>query len=146
MWYVSGRVQLYQWTNLKLYLFCFDYIESSETYRCVLEGAGVGFYWFPVEEETGIPGKNYRPWIGSHGSAGYRKKVREKSRECHNHKPQPFPDTKRKRKQTKPNKRKSNKRTKNTKISSLFPKRDNRTATRTEKNENKITQITKGKT
>ena len=29
-------------------------------------------------------------------------KVREKSRECHNHKPQPFPDTKRKRKQTKP--------------------------------------------
>ena len=25
-------------------------------------------------------------------------KVREKSRECHNHKPQPFPDTKRKRK------------------------------------------------
>ena len=29
------------------------------------------------------------------------KKVREKSRECHNHKPQPFPDTKRKRQQTK---------------------------------------------
>ena len=28
------------------------------------------------------------------------KKVREKSRECHNHKLQPFPDTKRKRKQT----------------------------------------------
>ena len=27
-----------------------------------------------------------------------KKKVREKSRECHNHKPQPFPDTKRKRK------------------------------------------------
>ena len=25
-----------------------------------------------------------------------KKKVREKSRECHNHKPQPFPDTKRK--------------------------------------------------
>ena len=24
------------------------------------------------------------------------KQVREKSRECHNHKPQPFPDTKRK--------------------------------------------------
>ena len=37
------------------------------------------------------------------------KRVREKSRECLNHKPQPFPDTKRKRKQTKPNKRKSNK-------------------------------------
>ena len=58
-----------------------------------------------------------------------QKKVREKSRECHNHKPQPFPDikTKRKqtkpnRKQTKPNKRKSNKRTKSTKISFHFPK------------------------
>ena len=36
------------------------------------------------------------------------KRVREKSRECHNHKPQPIPDTKWKRKQTKPNKRKSN--------------------------------------
>ena len=48
-----------------------------------------------------------------------KKKVREKSRDCHDHKPQPFPDTKRKRKQTKPNKRKSNKRTKSTKISKL---------------------------
>ena len=46
-------------------------------------------------------------------------RVREKSSECHNHKPQPFPDTKWKRKQTKPNKRKSNIRTKSTKISSL---------------------------
>ena len=52
-----------------------------------------------------------------------KKKVREKSRECHNHKPQPFPDPKRKRKPTNPNKHKSNKRTKSTKISSLFPKR-----------------------
>ena len=60
-------------------------------------------------------------------------KVREKSRECHNHKPQPFPDTKRKRKPTNPNKHKSNKRMKNTKISSLFPKRGNRNAKRTEK-------------
>ena len=66
------------------------------------------------------------------------KKVREKSRECHNHKPQPFPVTKRKRKQTKPNK--SNKRTKRTKISSLFPKRGNRNAKRTEKHKNKIIQ------
>ena len=62
-----------------------------------------------------------------------KKKVREKSRECHNHKPQPFPDTKRKRKPTNPNKRKSNKRTKSTNISSLFPKRVNRNAERTEK-------------
>ena len=61
-----------------------------------------------------------------------KKKVREKSRECHNHKPQPFPDPKRKRKPTNPNKHKSNKRTKSTKISSLFPKRGNRDAKRTE--------------
>ena len=39
-----------------------------------------------------------------------KKKVREKSRECHSHKLQPFPDTKKKRKQTKPNKCKSNSR------------------------------------
>ena len=68
------------------------------------------------------------------------KKVREKSRECQNHKPQPFRDTKRKRKPIKPNKYKSNKRTKSTKISSLFPKRGNRNAKRTDKRKNKITQ------
>ena len=69
-----------------------------------------------------------------------KKGVREKSKECYNHKPQPFPATKRKRKQTKQNKRKSNKRTKSTKISSLFPKRGNRNTKRTEKHKNKITQ------
>ena len=69
-----------------------------------------------------------------------KKGVREKSRECHNHKPQPFPDIKRKRKQTRLNKRKSNKRTKSTKISSLFPKRGNRKAKRTEKHKNTIRQ------
>ena len=51
-----------------------------------------------------------------------------------------FPDTKRKRKQTKPNNRKSNKRTKRTKISSLFPKRGNRNAKRAETHKNTITQ------
>ena len=50
-----------------------------------------------------------------------KKKDKRKSRECHNHKPQPFPDPKRKRKRTNPNKHKPNKRTKSTKISSLFP-------------------------
>ena len=69
-----------------------------------------------------------------------KKKVREKSRECHNHKPQPFPDTKRKRKPTNPNRHKSIKRTKSTKISSLFPKRGNRNAKRTEKHKSKMTQ------
>ena len=63
----------------------------------------------------------------------WSKKVREKSRECHNHKPQPFPDPKRKRKPTNLNKHKPNKRTKSTKISSLFPKRGNRNTKRTEK-------------
>ena len=67
------------------------------------------------------------------------KKVREKSRECHNHKPQPFPDPKRKRKPTNPNKHKSNKCTKSTKISSLFPKRGNRSTKRTEKHKYKMT-------
>ena len=72
--------------------------------------------------------------------ANKNKKVREKSREYHNHKPQPFPDTKRKRKPIKPNKHISEKRTKSTKISSLFPKRGNRNAKRTETHKNKITQ------
>ena len=67
------------------------------------------------------------------------KKVREKSRECHNHKPQPFLDTKRKRKPTNPNTHKLNKRMKSTKISSLFPKRGNRNTKRTEKHKNKMT-------
>ena len=44
-----------------------------------------------------------------------KKKVREKSRECHNYKPQPFPDPKMKRKPTNPKKHISNKRTKSTK-------------------------------
>ena len=52
-----------------------------------------------------------------------KKKMREKSRECHSHKPQPFQDTKRKRKPKKKknnNKQhKSNKRTKNTKQGNL---------------------------
>ena len=68
-----------------------------------------------------------------------KKKVREKSRECHNHKPQPFPDPKRNRKPTNLNKHKPNKRTKSTKISSLFPKRGNRNTKRTEKHKNKMT-------
>ena len=62
-----------------------------------------------------------------------KKKVREKSRECHNHKLQPFPDTKRKRKPTNPNKPKSNKRTKSTKRGKCNGKR-------TEKHKNKMTQ------
>ena len=69
----------------------------------------------------------------------FANRVREKSRECHNHKTQPFPDPKRKRKLTNPNKHKSNKRTESTKISSLFPMRGNRNTKRTEKHKNKMT-------
>ena len=54
------------------------------------------------------------------------------------HKPPPV-QTQGERKQTKSNKGESNKRTKSTKISSLFPKRGNRNAKRTEKHKNKIT-------
>ena len=68
-----------------------------------------------------------------------RKKVWEKSRECHNYIPQPFPDTKRKKKPTNPYKHESNKRTRNIKISSLYPKRGNRNAKRIEKHKNKMT-------
>ena len=67
------------------------------------------------------------------------KRVREKSRECHNYKPQPIPDPKRKRKPTNLKKHKPNKRTKSTKISSLFPKRGNRNTKRIKKDKNKMT-------
>ena len=78
-------------------------------------------------------------WIRDQEKA-LEKKVRGKSRECHNHKPQPFPDIKWKRPPPNPNKHKSIKRTKITKISSLFPKRGNRNAKRTEKHKNKMAQ------
>ena len=55
------------------------------------------------------------------------------------HKPLPFPDPKRKRKPTNLNKHKPNKRTKSTKISSLFSKRGNRNTKTTEKHKNKTT-------
>ena len=79
------------------------------------------------------------PWLFTPAYSNLQKKVREKSRECHNHKPQPFPNPKRKRKPTNLNKHKPNKRTKSTKISSLFPKRGNRNTKRTEKHKNKMT-------
>ena len=54
-----------------------------------------------------------------HASPNGPDKVRVKAGKYYNYKPQPFPGTKRTRKQTKPNKSKSNKRTKNTKLSFL---------------------------
>ena len=54
-----------------------------------------------------------------------QEKVREKSRECHNH-AAALPKHKEEEETDKPNMRKSNKRTESTKISSLFPKRGKR--------------------
>ena len=69
----------------------------------------------------------------------FHKKVKEKSRECHNHKPAALPrPQEEEKKTTNPNKQRPNKRTKSTKISSLFPKRGNRNTKRTEKHKNKI--------
>ena len=50
------------------------------------------------------------------------------------------PESKRKRKQTKPKNRRSNKRATSPKIRSLFPKRGNHNAKRTEQHKNKIIQ------
>ena len=61
---------------------------------------------------------NSSPW--AFGS-WWAKKIREMSRECHNHKPQRFPDTKRKGKPTNPNKHKSNKRTKSIRLALSSP-------------------------
>ena len=71
-----------------------------------------------------------------------KKKVKENSR-CHNHKPQPIPDTKRKRKQdkTKPAQIKQTYEKHYDKLSLKFPKRGNRNAKRTEKHKNKIAQV-----
>ena len=67
------------------------------------------------------------------------KKLIEKSTECHSQ-PQPTPDTKRKRKRTKINACKINKQMHEKYIDqlSLFPKRGDRNAKRTEKRENKV--------
>ena len=92
--------------------------------------------WSAIHLGIGISKQNLHTWISLFQLC---KKVREKSKECHNHKPQPFSDPKRKRKPTNPNKHKSNKRTKSTKISFLFPKRGNRNTKRTEKHKDKMT-------
>ena len=100
------------------------------------------FYWpyfYPWVLGMAIAGMDIIPALTFQMLPVMKKTVREKSRECHNHKPQPFPDPKRKRKPTNPKKHKPKKRTKSTKISSLFPKRGNRNTKRTEKHKNKMT-------
>ena len=52
--------------KFKLYLFYFNYTESSLTYLRVLQGADVGVMWSNVVEETGEPGENHRTWTGDH--------------------------------------------------------------------------------
>ena len=38
----------------------------------VLEGTEVGAQWFYVMEETGVPGRNHRPWAEHYHPAKYR--------------------------------------------------------------------------
>ena len=148
------------WFNLESISFCFETIVSSVPYLFMINSSFCpnsftqGLLWDGginvcgvleniggTNDEGNTEGfevcfKVFPPWL----SLSEKKGKRKKSRECHNHKPQPFPDAKRKRKPTNLNKHKPNKRTKSTKISSLFPKRGNRNAKRTEKHKNKITQ------
>ena len=71
---------------------------------------------------------------------GRRKKGKRKVQGVPQSQTTAFPDIKRKSKPTYPNKHKSVKHTKSTKISSLFPKRGNRNAKRTKKHKNKMAQ------
>ena len=136
----AGRGNL--WLNLRSSRFVTKEILS----RWVEYWANV--YNFETDGDPAVPDfpqildEKYHPILRTEVEAAVKamkKKGKRKSRECHNHKPQPFPDPKRKRKPTNPNKHKSNKRTKNTKISILFPKRGNRNTKRTEKHKNKMT-------
>ena len=88
-----------------------------DTPCCMGWGVGPGSQFFSLESHPTIPRSLvdmkdnplgfsplwFEPRLG-HMWDSQKKKVREKSRECHNHKPQPFPDAKRKRKPTNPNK------------------------------------------
>ena len=119
-------------------LTCFDKIVKYLAIKIeMISGYGtrdaVGSIDFYPNGGEHQPGCNEKPIVGQLSNItgifgfvtklSFNKEVSEKSRECHNHKPQSFPDTKRKRKQTKPNKRKSNKGTQGTKVGSLFPVR-----------------------
>ena len=127
---VYKLTQAFNWVDSIMTTTCLDLSVSSSSW--CLERAAVLWLWHSLDFSLNFFCKGRQIYI--------QEKVREKSRKCHDHKPQPFPDTKRKRKQTKLNKRKSNKRTKSTKTSSLFPKRGNCNTKRTEKHKNKVTQ------
>ena len=117
---------IFEWSLLLFFRYIYAQIFITQR-SCWLCLSRIWWRLGPAYGQTGL--MQAMPWnVVNHWSIN---KVREKSRERHNHKPQPFPDTKRKRKQTKPNKPKSNKRTKSIKLSSLFPRRGNRNAKRT---------------
>ena len=113
------------------------YFENRKPFKPALGVCSLANYNVKYEEIQSNRVSDFRDFVCS--TFPKAKKVREKSRECHNHKPQSFPDPKRKRKPTNINKHKPNKRTKSTKISSLFPKRGNCNTKRTEKHKNKMT-------
>ena len=76
---------------------------------------------------------------GSYVSFDKKKTSKRKVQEVPQSQTAALPSPKRKRKPTNLNKHKPNKRTKSTKVSSLFPKRGNRNTKRTEKHKNKMT-------
>ena len=109
IWYTFGQ------TVIKMIANCIRSPPTPWPHRPSTSGVNI-FCWIT----------NDHVWVchtcsTTQGPEWVQKKGKKKSRECHNHKTQPFPDPKRKRKPTNPNKHKSNKRTKSTKISSLFP-------------------------
>ena len=142
LWFCLLSLPLGVWEGLRfvivalpgLFSYFFFTCASRFRYNCILINKNLKVYITHIVAK----GSLYHMYT-SKALNKLQKKVREKSRECHNHKQQTFPDPKRKREPTNPNKHKSNKRTKSTKISSLFPKRGNRNTKRTEKHKNKMT-------
>ena len=77
------------------------------------------------------------PWLSEEAIQRHPQKGKRKVQRAPQSQTAAFP---RHQEEEETDKHKSNKRTKSTKISSLFPKRGNRNAKRTEKHKNKITQ------
>ena len=84
-----------------------------------MKAHGIACKWSPLFVQRILPSSNVKMFI-------------KKTRECHNHKPQPTSDTKRKRKMTKLTRTKQTKKcTRSTQSSSLFPKRGDHKAPKT---------------
>ena len=123
------RLQWLIYINIYIYKIIAEVNSKARSHSLTLLGSSVQLFrlhWYEGPAKCFVTGFVLLQCYVLSNIFLLQKKVREKSRDCHNHKPQPFPDPKRKRNPTNPNKHKSNKRTKSSKISSLFPKRGNR--------------------